>query len=533
MTGKEMGTVSSVCFEKTTLGIELGSTRIKAVLIDQNYRPIAAGGHTWENDYVNGMWTYSLEAVWTGLRDAYEDLKKDVEKKFGEEPTTFGALGISGMMHGYLPFDAGGKLLTPFRTWRNTVTGEAAEKLTALFGFNIPQRWSIAHLYQAILNGEEHVKDIAFFTTLAGYVHASLTGEKVVGIGEGSGMFPIDSAALDYDAGMLDKFDALVAKEKYPWHIRDILPNVLTAGHDAGVLTPEGAMLLDPTGMLKPGIPLCPPEGDAATGMAATNSVRQRTGNVSAGTSIFSMVVLEKPLSKAYPEVDMVTTPTGEPVAMVHCNNCTSDINAWMGILNETIGLFGAVPSSDELFTKLYKKSLEGEGDCGGVMVYNYLSGEPVTGFMEGRPLVVRGPDSSFTLANFLRAQLYSAMATWKIGMDVLAAEHVAIDSLTCHGGLFKTPGVGQRYLAAAANAPVTCLETSGEGGPYGMALLATYMLSGQDGETLEDYLEGKVFAGCHGTTLMPDARDAEGFDVFLKHYKNGLAAERAAVKSL
>ena len=525
--------MSSVCLEKTSLGIELGSTRIKAVLIDQNCRPIAAGGHTWENDYVNGIWTYSLEAVWIGLQAAYADLKKDVEKKFGVEPASFGALGISGMMHGYLPFDAGGKLLTPFRTWRNTVTGEAAEKLSALFGFNIPQRWSIAHLYQAILNGEEHVRDIAFLTTLAGYVHATLTGKKVVGIGEGSGMFPIDSSAKDYDAGMLDKFDALVAKEKYSWHLRDILPKVLTAGHDAGVLTPEGAMLLDPTGMLKPGIPLCPPEGDAGTGMAATNSVRKKTGNVSAGTSIFSMVVLEKPLSKAYPEIDMVTTPAGEPVAMVHCNNCTSDMNAWTGILKEAAGLFGAAPSMDELFTKLYNKSLEGEEDCGGVMVYNYLSGEPVTGFAEGRPLVVRGPSSHFTLANFLRAQLYSALAAWKIGMDILTAEHVAIDSLTCHGGLFKTPIVGQKYLAAAANAPVTCLETAGEGGPYGMALLAAYMLSGQDGEILEDYLARKVFAGCHGTTITPDAEDVEGFKAFLTRHINGLAAERAAVKSL
>jgi len=433
--------LSSVCFEETALGIELGSTRIKAVLIDRNHRLIASGDHTWENAYVNDMWTYSMEAVWNGLRDAYANLKKEVKEKFGEELTSFGALGVSGMMHGYLPFDKAGQQLTPFRTWRNTITGEAAEKLTALFNFNIPQRWSIAHLYQAILNGEEHVKNIAFLTTLAGYVHYSLTGKKVVGIGEGSGIFPIDSAGLDYDSEMLELFAALVAEKKYPWRLRNILPRVLTAGESAGVLTIEGAKLLDPTGTLKPGIPVCPPEGDAGTGMVATNSIRQRTGNVSAGTSIFSMVVLGKKLSKVYPEIDVVTTPIGSPVAMVHCNNCTSDMNAWTGILKETAALFGLTPSTGELFTKLYNKSLEGETDCGGVMVYNYLSGEPVTGLAEGRPLVVRGPESRFTLANFLRAQLYSTMATWKIGMDILATEHVAIDRLTCHGGLFKTPG--------------------------------------------------------------------------------------------
>jgi len=525
--------LSSVCFEETALGIELGSTRIKAVLIDRNHRLIASGDHTWENAYVNDMWTYSMEAVWNGLRDAYANLKKEVKEKFGEELTSFGALGVSGMMHGYLPFDKAGQQLTPFRTWRNTITGEAAEKLTALFNFNIPQRWSIAHLYQAILNGEEHVKNIAFLTTLAGYVHYSLTGKKVVGIGEGSGIFPIDSAGLDYDSEMLELFAALVAEKKYPWRLRNILPRVLTAGESAGVLTIEGAKLLDPTGTLKPGIPVCPPEGDAGTGMVATNSIRQRTGNVSAGTSIFSMVVLGKKLSKVYPEIDVVTTPIGSPVAMVHCNNCTSDMNAWTGILKETAALFGLTPSTGELFTKLYNKSLEGETDCGGVMVYNYLSGEPVTGLAEGRPLVVRGPESRFTLANFLRAQLYSTMATWKIGMDILATEHVAIDRLTCHGGLFKTPGVGQKYLAAAANAPITCMNTAGEGGPYGMALLAAYMLSRQKDEPLEDYLEHKVFAGCTGTTLEPDAGDVEGFSAFLKRYKTGLAAEKAAVESL
>jgi len=525
--------MQSINFDETVLGIELGSSRIKAVLIDKEHKPIASGDHTWENQYENGIWTYSMEAVWDGLQDAYADLVKDVKEKYDADLTAFGAMGVSAMMHGYLPFDKNGRLLVPFRTWRNTITGEAAGKLTELFGFNIPQRWSIAHLYQAILNREEHVKDIAFITTLAGYVHWQLTGEKVVGIGEASGMFPIDSGTLSYDAEMLDKFDTLIADKNYPWRIRDILPDICMAGESAGALTATGAMLLDVDCRLRSGIPVAPPEGDVGTGMTATNAVAARTGNVSAGTSIFSMVVLEGPLSKVYPEIDLVTTPTGKPVAMVHCNNCASDMNAWASLIQEAASLFGAEVSKDELFTRLYNKSLEGEADCGGVMVVNYLSGEPVTGFTEGRPLVVRGPESRFTLANFLRAQLYSTMATLKIGMDILAREKVAIDRLMGHGGLFKTPVVGQKYLAAAMDSPVSIMETAGEGGSYGMALLAAYMLRKGDGETLEAYLENKVFAGAIGSTLAPEKEDVEGFNAFLERYEKCLAAEKAAVENL
>ncbi len=507
---------------KKCLGIEFGSTRIKAVVIDGAFQPVQSGDYTWASSYENGVWTYSLEEVWAGLKTALRGLGP---------VDGLAAMGVSAMMHGYLAFDRDWNLLVPFRTWQNTITGPAAEKLTALFQFNIPQRWSIAHLYQAILNGEPHVKDIAHITTLAGYVHHALTGVNALGIGEASGMFPIDSAALDYDQAMLDKFDDLIADRGYPWRIRDILPKVLLAGEDAGSLTEAGSALLD--GLLPAGIPVAPPEGDAGTGMAATNSVAPRTGNVSAGTSIFSMVVLEKPLSKVYPELDLVTTPTGSPVAMVHCNNCTSDMNAWVGALRETVELFGGSVSTGDLYTKLYEKSLEGDPDCGGVLVYNYLAGEGVTHLDEGRPLVVRRPDSRFTLANFLRAQLYSTMSTLKIGMDLLAQEQVAIDSLTGHGGLFKTPVVGQKYMAAACNAPVTCMETAGEGGPYGMALLASYRANKAQGETLEGFLSGRVFAGVAGTTLQPDAEDVDGFNRFLTRYKAGLTVERSAVETL
>jgi sugar (pentulose or hexulose) kinase len=525
--------MQSINFDEIVLGIEWGSSRIKAVLIDKEHKPIASGGHAWENRYENGIWTYSMEAVWDGLHDAYANLVKDVKEKYDTDLTAFGAMGVSGMMHGHLPFDKNGRLLVPFRTWRNTITGEAAGKLTELFGFNIPQRWSIAHLYQAILNGEEHVKDIAFITTLAGYVHWQLTGEKVVGIGEASGMFPIDSETLSYDAAMLDKFDTLIADKNYPWHIRDILPGIRVAGESAGALTATGAMLLDMDCRLRSGIPVAPPEGDAGTGMVATNAVAARTGNVSAGTSIFSMVVLEGPLSKVYPEIDLVTTPTGKPVAMVHCNNCTSDMDAWASLIREALSLFGAKVSTGELFTRLYNKSLEGEADCGGVMVVNYLAGEPLTGFTEGCPLVVRSPESRFTLANFLRAQLYSTMATLKIGMDILAGENVTIDRLMGHGGLFKTPVVGQKYLAAATDSPVSVMETAGEGGPYGMALLAAYMLRKGDGETLEAYLKNKVYAGAIVSTLAPEKEDVKGFNAFLERYEKSLAAEKAAVENL
>lgn len=502
------------------LGIELGSTRIKAVLLDEAHKIVKSGDDTWKSSLENGIWTYHMDEVQTGLRAAVRNL--------GELPGEISAMGVSGMMHGYLAFDRDWNLLAPFRTWQNTMTGEAAEALSAEFGFNVPQRWSIAHLYQAVLNGEEHVKSIAHITTLAGYVHYLLTGENVLGIGEASGMFPIDSETCTYDAAMLDKFDALIQKYDFSWSIRGILPKVLTAGAAAGTLTEAGGTYLG--GLLPAGIPLCPPEGDAGTGMAATNAVAPRTGNVSAGTSIFAMVVLEKPLSKVYPEIDMVTTPTGKPVAMVHCNNCTNDMNAWVSLLGETAKLFGADVSTGELFTRLYQKSLEGEADCSGVLTFNYLAGEGVTHLDEGRPMVVRRPESRLTLANFLRSQLYATMATLKIGMDILAGEHVAIDSLTGHGGLFKTPVVGQKYMAAACRAPVTCMESAGEGGPYGMALLASYMVQKAPAQTLEQYLETEVFADVKRMTLAPDSEDAAGFDHYLTQYRAALAAEQAAV---
>ena len=502
------------------LGIELGSTRIKAVLLDEAHQIVRSGDYTWKSSLENGIWTYHMDEVQTGLRAAIQNL--------GELPGEISAMGVSGMMHGYLAFNKDWSLLVPFRTWQNTMTGEAAEQLTEAFGFNIPQRWSIAHLYQAILNGEYHVRDIAHITTLAGYVHFLLTGENAVGIGEASGMFPIDSEAVSYDAAMLDKFDALIQKYDFSWSIRGILPKVLTAGQAAGLLTERGSAYL---GVLLPaGIPFCPPEGDAGTGMTATNAVAPRTGNVSAGTSIFSMVVLEKPLSKVYPEIDMVTTPSGAPVAMVHCNNCTNDMNAWVSLLGETAALFGAEVSTGELFTKLYQKSLEGDPDCSGVLTFNYMAGEGVTHLDEGRPMIVRRPESRLTLANFLRSQLYATMATLKIGMDILAGEHVAIDSLTGHGGLFKTPLVGQKYMAAACHAPVTCMKSAGEGGPYGMALLAAYMLQKESGQSLEAYLAKEIFADVERTTLAPDAEDEVGFDRYLAQFRAALAAEQAAV---
>ena len=512
--------------KKTVLGIELGSTRIKAVLIDERHLPIAQGDHEWENQLVNGIWTYSMEAIHSGLQDCFARLKADVKEKYGVELTTVGAIGVSAMMHGYLPFDKDGRQLAEFRTWRNTITGPAAEELTALFGFNIPQRWSIAHLYQAILNGEEHVKDIAFLTTLAGYIHWQLTGEKVMGVGEASGMFPIDSEKLDYDEGMLQKFKALTGMK-----LRAILPRVLTAGESGGRLTESGARFLDPTGTLLPGIPVAPCEGDAGTGMAATNSVRPRTGNVSAGTSDFAMIVTEKPLG-VHRESDMVTTPDGAPVAMVHCNNCTSDINAWVNLFAEYSELMGLPVNKGELFTKLFRKALEGDADCGGLLSFNYFSGEGVTDLDEGRPLFTRMPNASFTLANFMRTHLLSALATLKIGLDILTkTEQVPIDKLYGHGGFFKTPGVGQRMLSAAVGAPVSVMETAGEGGPYGMALLCAYMLWKQEGESLADYLDNKVFAGTEASTLMAEPSDIAGFSVFLSRYQKALPVEKCATE--
>ena len=505
---------------KTMLGIELGSTRIKAVAINGKHVPVSSGDYTWKSSYENGVWTYDLAEVWKGLKAALSGV---------ENRESISAMGVSAMMHGYLAFDKDWNLLVPFRTWQNTITGQAAAELTEAFNFNVPQRWSISHLYQAVLNGEEHVPQIAHITTLAGYIHYMLTGVIALGVGEASGMFPIDSEKNCYDETMVAKFNEIVADRNLPWNLIDVLPAVLVAGDPAGSLTESGAAMLD--NLLKPGIPFAPAEGDAGTGMTATNAVAPRTGNVSAGSSIFSMVVLERPLEKVYEEIDLVTTPTGKPVAMVHCNNCTNDTNAWVGVLGETAKLMGAEFSTGDLYTKLYQKSLEGDADCGGVLVCNYMAGEGVTHMDAGRPLVVRRPDTKFTLANFFRAQLYSTMSTLKIGMDILAKENVAIDSLTGHGGLFKTPVVGQKYMAAACNAPVTCMETAGEGGPYGMALLAAYMLNKAEGETLEEYLNKYVFADAKGTTLAPEKADVDGFNVYIEAYKNLLKVEATAVE--
>ena len=519
--------------KKTVLGIELGSTRIKAVLIDEKHIPVASGNYEWENQLVNGIWTYSMEAVHTGLQTCFANLKADVKAKFGAELTTVGAIGVSAMMHGYLPFNEKGRQLTEFRTWRNTMTGEAASELTDLFGFNIPQRWSIAHLYQAILNNEEHVRDIAYLTTLAGYVHWKLSGKKVVGIGEASGMFPINSRLMDYDPTMAMKFNSLIASKGYSWTLRDILPEVLPAGVNAGYLTESGAKFLDPSGTLLPGIPLAPCEGDAGTGMAATNSVRPRTGNVSAGTSDFAMIVTDKPLG-VHREIDMVTTPDGAPVAMVHCNNCTSDINAWVNLFAEYSEMMGMPVDKGELFAQLFNKALEGDADCGGLLSFNYFSGEGVTDLDVGRPIFARMPNAKFTLANFMRTHLLSALATLKIGLDILTqTEQVPINKLYGHGGFFKTPGVGQRMLSAAVGAPVSVMETAGEGGPYGMALLCAYMLWQDVGESLPDYLDHKVFANTKATTLMAGPSDIVGFSVFLSRYKKALPMEKKATEVL
>jgi sugar (pentulose or hexulose) kinase len=519
---------------KTVLGIELGSTRIKAVLIDENHMPVASGSHEWENRYEKGIWTYSLDAVWTGLQESYRNLREEVLAKYNTPLQTIGAIGFSAMMHGYMAFDKDGALLVPFRTWRNTITGQAAEQLTELFQFNIPQRWSIAHLFQAMLNREPHVQDIHHLTTLAGYVHWKLTGQKVLGVGEASGMFPIDSTANDYDARMLAQFNQKLAAENIPWTLEDILPRVLVAGDAAGTLTEEGARLLDPTGQLQAGAPLCPPEGDAGTGMVATNSVAERTGNVSAGTSVFAMIVLEKALSKVYPEIDMVTTPTGKPVAMVHSNNCTSDLNAWVGLFQEFAGLLGVDVRPSRLFEVLYQQALAGDPDAGGLLAYNYVSGEHITHVENGRPLFVRTPESRFTLANFMRAHLFASLGALKIGLDILfEQERVQIDQILGHGGFFKTKGVGQRIMAAALNVPVSVMDTAGEGGAWGIALLAAYMLRKAGNEPLEAYLSGKVFAGEQGSTIAPDPDDVQGFAAFMERYKQGLVIEKTAADAL
>ncbi len=518
---------------ETYLGIELGSTRIKAVLIGEDHMPLASGGYGWENSYENGIWTYDLQEVWKGLQQAYGELAAEVKGRYDVTLTKVKCLGISGMMHGYLPLDAKNRLLTPFRTWRNTITGEAAEVLTKAFSFNIPQRWSVAHLYQAILNKEAHVGEIAYLTTLAGYVHYQLTGCKVMGIGEASGMFPIDCAVCDYDAQKLAAFDALTADCGYGWKLRDILPEVLPAGREAGRLTEEGARLLDPTGNLQAGIPLCPPEGDAGTGMTATNAVGERTGNVSAGTSVFAMLVMEKPLSRVYPELDVVTTPGGKPVVMVHCNNCTNEINAWAQVFRGFLEAIGQKPDMNQIFTVMFQSALQGEKDGGKLLLYNFLSGEHIAQLEEGRPLMVRTPDAELSFPNFMRVQMYAALATLSQGMEILREEKVRIDRLMGHGGFFKTPGVGQRMLAAVMESPVCVMENAGEGGPWGMALLAAYAAKKAEGETLEEYLEHRVFAGQKSSSVEPDAADVAGFRSYMQRYQKGLAAERTAVESI
>ncbi len=526
MTAKE-----TIMQGKAILGIEFGSTRIKAVLIDGENKPIAQGSHQWENQLVDRLWTYSVKAIWEGLQNCYADLRENVKTLYGEELKSLAGIGISAMMHGYMAFDAQQQLLVPFRTWRNTNTAKAAAALSELFNFNIPLRWSIAHLYQAILNGEEHVPDIHFITTLAGYIHWQLTGEKVLGIGDASGMFPIDPATKTYDADMQDKFNALVASKHLPWTLNDILPSVLLAGENAGKLTAEAAKRLDVSGNLQAGCPLCPPEGDAGTGMVATNAVLPRTGNVSAGTSSFSMIVLEKPLSKPYEAIDIVTTPDANPVAMVHCNNCTSDLNAWVSIFKDYELLWGRQTDVGEIFAKLYNHALQGDADCGGLLAYNYFSGEPITGLAEGRPLFVRSPNDRFSLANFIRANLYAAVAVLKVGNDILFDdEKVAVDRITGHGGLFKTPGVGQKVMAAALNSPISVMETAGEGGAWGIALLAAYLVNKKSGQGLPHFLEHHVFEENKGTVVEPNPQDVEGFKAYVKKYVRGLQIEQAAV---
>ena len=519
---------------KAVLGIEFGSTRIKGVLIGPDNEPIAQGNHDWENQLIDGIWTYSLDAIWNGLTDCYSNLLKDVKEKYGCTITTLASLGFSGMMHGYMAFDQNGNLLVPFRTWRNTITAQASEELTALFHYHVPQRWSVAHLYQAMLKKEPHLSKISSLFTLAGYINWQMTGEKVIGVGEASGMFPIDINTHDYNQKMVDLFDEKAALLGYSFHLRDLLPKTALAGDIAGYLTEEGAKQLDVSGNLKAGIPIAPAEGDAGTGMTATNSVAVRTGNVSAGTSVFGMIVLEQDLKDVHDEIDLVTTPDGHLVAMAHCNNCTSDLNAWVNLFHEFAKAAGINMSMNDLYGTLYHKAMEGDADCGGLLAYNYFSGEHITGFEEGRPLFVRTPDSSFNLANFMRTNLYASLAVLKTGLDILIKEEdVKIDEIFGHGGLFKTKGVGQNILAAALNTPVSVMETAGEGGAWGMALLASYMIHKKDGESLDVYLTDHVFKGNTGSKVDPDSADVAGFEAFIKRYTKGLAIERAAVEHM
>lgn len=528
MNGKE-----SIVNGKAALGIEFGSTRIKAVLVDENCETLAVGSYQWENQLADGVWTYSLDAIHTGLQECYKALAEKVQKQYGVPLKKLASMGISAMMHGYMAFNAEDELLVPFRTWRNTMTEEAAAKLTQAFQLNVPERYSISHLYQAVLKKEEHVKDITFFTTLAGYIHCQLTGEKVLGVGDASGMFPIDCGTRDYDREKLARFDKMIEEYHFPWTLKEILPKSLTAGEKAGVLTEEGARLLDPAGNLEAGVPMCPPEGDAGTGMVATNSVKVRTGNVSAGTSVFAMIVMEKELEKLHTEIDLVTTPAGDPVAMVHCNNCTSDINTWVDLFGEFAENMGIRVDKGELYRMLFTKALEGEPDCGGLLSYNYFSGESITGFDEGRPLFVRHANDKVSLANFMRVHLFTALGALKNGLDILLKEeNVPVDKIYGHGGFFAVPVAGQKIMAAAMNTPVSVMDTAGEGGAWGIAVLAQYLIKGQ-GKDLADYLDREVFAGQTGTTLEPDAADVQGFDDFLVRYNRGLAIERAAVENI
>jgi sugar (pentulose or hexulose) kinase len=519
---------------KTFIGIELGSTRIKTVLIDSDNTPIASGNHDWENSYVNNVWTYSLEDIWKGVQSSYQRMASNVKDQYGVTIQTTGAIGFSAMMHGYMVFDQDENLLTPFRTWRNNITSQASEALTKLFNYPIPQRWSIAHLYQAILNQEEHIANINYMTTLAGYIHWKLTGQKVLGVGEASGVFPIDLKTKAFNQQMIGQFNELVGPRNLPWHLEDILPTVLVAGEKAGQLTAAGAQLLDVTGQLKPGIPLCPPEGDAGTGMVATNSVAVRTGNVSAGTSVFAMIVLEKELSKAYPEIDLVTTPDGKLVAMAHSNNCTSDYDAWIGLFAEAIKALKLNVDKPLLYDTFLGMALQGDPDCGGLLSYGYISGEHITHFEEGRPLFVRSSNSRFSLANFMRVNLFTALGALRTGLNILfEKEAVKVEQILGHGGFFKTREVGQKIMAAAINVPVSIMETAGEGGAWGIALLASYMINREDHASLEDFLNQKVFAGKQGSSIAPDPKDITGFNEFMERYIQGLPIERAAVKQL
>lgn len=519
---------------ETFLGIEFGSTRIKATLINNDFETISTSSYDWENKLINGYWTYNLDEMIVGLQKVYSNIKHQVKSNYGININKIGAIGCSAMMQGYIVLDATGKLLVPFRTWRNTTTAQASSVLTKKFKYKVPQRWSISHLYQAILNDEEHVAKIDFITTLSGYIHWQLTGKRILGIGDASGMFPIDESKNQFNENMLSQFSELISNKEYPWKIKDILPSVYRAGKQAGILTKNGALLIDPTGDLQEGIPLCPPEGDAGTGMVATNSVRKNTGNISVGTSIFAMIVLGKDLSKVYPEIDIVTTPDGSPVAMVLANNCSSDINAWLNLFREFYEAMGHKPNINELFNVLFNKALEADSDGGGLLSYGYYSGENITGFEKGRPLFIRSPKSQFNLANFMRTHLFTAFAALRLGLDILTKKELAtINNIMAHGGLFKTPLVGQKICAAALNVPVSVMSTASEGGSWGIAILASYMLNKESAESLPDFLSKKVFNNTKGQEVYPDSKDVDGFNIFLKRYTNGLTIERAAIDHL